>query len=105
MSGVTDCYQPLERKMQLTAALSRGAGGIRNPVCIITKNFLVTRDADLLAELAKYNAVGRSTFRSLRWTQLLRQSWNRVRRCQKLAWKLYAFCMKPAFLPGFWPRP
>jgi DNA repair photolyase len=57
MSGVTDCYQPLERKMQLTRRCLEVLAEFRNPTCIITKNFLVTRDVDLLAELAKYNAI------------------------------------------------
>jgi DNA repair photolyase len=57
MSGVTDCYQPLERKMKLTRRCLGVLAEFRNPVCIITKNFLVTRDVDLLAELAKHNAV------------------------------------------------
>lgn len=56
MSGVTDCYQPLERKMGLTRRCLEVLAEFRNPVCIITKNFLVTRDVDLLSELAKYNA-------------------------------------------------
>ncbi len=57
MSGVTDCYQPLERKFQLTRRCLEVLLEFRNPVCIITKNFLVTRDVDLLAQLAKFNAV------------------------------------------------
>jgi DNA repair photolyase len=57
MSGVTDCYQPLERKMLLTRRCLEVLAEFRNPVCIITKNFLVTRDVDLLAELARHNAV------------------------------------------------
>jgi DNA repair photolyase len=57
MSGVTDCYQPLERKMRLTRGCLEVLAEFRNPTCIITKNFLVTRDVDLLAELAKYNAI------------------------------------------------
>jgi DNA repair photolyase len=57
MSGVTDCYQPLERKMQLTRRCLEVLAEFRNPVCIITKNFLVTRDVDLLAELARHDAV------------------------------------------------
>jgi DNA repair photolyase len=57
MSGVTDCYQPLERKMQLTRRCLEVLAEFRNPTCIITKNFLVTRDVDLLSELAKHNAV------------------------------------------------
>ena len=56
MSGVTDCYQPLERKFQLTRRCLEVLLEFRNPVCVITKNYLVTRDVDLLAELAKFNA-------------------------------------------------
>ena len=57
MSGVTDCYQPLERKMRLTRGCLEVLLEFRNPVCIITKNFLVTRDVDLLSELAKFDAI------------------------------------------------
>jgi DNA repair photolyase len=57
MSGVTDCYQPVERKLKLTRRCLEVLAEFRNPVAIITKNFLVTRDVDLLSELAKFNAV------------------------------------------------
>jgi DNA repair photolyase len=57
MSGVTDCYQPLERKMRLTRGCLEVLLEFRNPVCVITKNFLVTRDMDLLAGMAKFDAV------------------------------------------------
>lgn len=53
MSGVTDCYQPVERKLKLTRRCLEVLLEFRNPVAIITKNFLVTRDIDLLAELAR----------------------------------------------------
>src|SRR5687767_11630529 len=56
MSAVTDCYQPIERKLQLTRRCLAVLAEFRNPVGIITKNHLVTRDIDLLSELAKYNA-------------------------------------------------
>ena len=56
MSGVTDCYQPLERKFQLTRRCLEVLAEFRNPVCIITKNFLVTRDVEMLAELSRFNA-------------------------------------------------
>jgi DNA repair photolyase len=55
MSGVTDCYQPVERKLKLTRRCLEVLLEFRNPVAIITKNFLVTRDIDLLSELAKYD--------------------------------------------------
>jgi DNA repair photolyase len=55
MSGVTDCYQPVERKLKLTRRCLEVLAEFRNPVAIITKNFLVTRDIDVLSELAKFN--------------------------------------------------
>jgi DNA repair photolyase len=57
MSGVTDCYQPVERRLQLTRRCLAVLAEFRNPVSIITKNFLVTRDLDLLRELAAHQAV------------------------------------------------
>lgn len=57
MSGVTDCYQPVERRLQLTRKCLAVLAEFRNPVCIITKNYLVTRDLDFLSELAAHNAV------------------------------------------------
>lgn len=56
MSGVTDCYQPIERKLQLTRQCLQVAAECRQPMGIVTKNALVARDLDLLAELAHYNA-------------------------------------------------
>src|SRR5438034_7741377 len=44
MSGVTDCYQPIERKLQLTRSCPAVIAKVRNPVGILTKNKLVTRD-------------------------------------------------------------
>src|SRR5215210_6623742 len=58
MSGVTDCYQPVERRLKLTRGCLEVLAEFRNPVIIITKNFLVTRDIDLLAQLAQRQAVG-----------------------------------------------
>lgn len=54
MSGVTDCYQPVEGKLKLTRLCLEVLLEFRNPVAIITKNFLVTRDIDVLSELAKH---------------------------------------------------
>jgi DNA repair photolyase len=56
MSGVTDCYQPIERKLELTRRCLAVLSEFRNPVAIITKNHLVTRDIDLLSALAKHGA-------------------------------------------------
>jgi DNA repair photolyase len=57
MSGVTDCYQPVERRLQLTRRCLAVLAEFRNPVSLITKNHLVTRDIDLLSELAAHQAV------------------------------------------------
>jgi DNA repair photolyase len=57
MSGVTDCYQPVERRLKLTRGCLEVLAECRQPVGIITKNFLVTRDIDLLQELARHQAV------------------------------------------------
>lgn len=54
MSGVTDCYQPIERKLELTRRCLRVLADFRNPASIITKNHLVTRDADILGEMAAW---------------------------------------------------
>jgi DNA repair photolyase len=56
MSGVTDPYQPIERRLKLTRRCLEVLAEFRNPVAIITKNLLVTRDVDLLGELARYEA-------------------------------------------------
>lgn len=52
MSGVTDCYQPVERRLGLTRRCLGVLAEFGNPVSIITKNHLVTRDLDLLAPMA-----------------------------------------------------
>ena len=56
LSGVTDPYQPIERKLQLTRRCLEVLAEFRNPVIIVTKNQLVTRDIDLLRELASFDA-------------------------------------------------
>src|SRR5881409_32600 len=57
ISGVTDPYQPIERKLQITRRCLAVLAEFRNPTAIITKNHLVTRDIDILSELAKYDAI------------------------------------------------
>ncbi|MDP8901533.1 MAG: PA0069 family radical SAM protein [Actinomycetota bacterium] len=56
MSGVTDPYQPVERRLGITRGCLEVLAGFRNPVVVVTKNHLVTRDIDVLSELAKYGA-------------------------------------------------
>src|SRR5215472_16700994 len=55
-SGVTDPYQPVERKLRITRGCLDVLAKFRNPVAIITKNHLVTRDLDILRELIQCNA-------------------------------------------------
>jgi len=56
-SGVTDCYQPAERKFRLTRGCLEVALESRQPIGIITKNALVVRDLDLLREMAALSLV------------------------------------------------
>ncbi len=56
-SGVTDCYQPLEAKLRITRGLLEVCAAFRQPVSIITKNRMITRDIDVLRELASHSAV------------------------------------------------
>jgi DNA repair photolyase len=57
MSGVTDPYQPVEKELRITRGCLEVLAKYRNPVAIITKNRLVTRDVDLLRGLTNFNAV------------------------------------------------
>lgn len=55
LSGNTDCYQPAERKFEITRQLLQVCLKYRNPVGIITKNSLILRDIDILTELNALN--------------------------------------------------
>jgi DNA repair photolyase len=57
LSGNTDCYQPVERKLKITRSLLEVFLEYRHPVGIITKNNLILRDIDLLARMAELNLV------------------------------------------------
>jgi DNA repair photolyase len=56
LSGVTDPYQPIEKRLRITRGCLEVLTKFRNPVAIITKNRLVARDIDLLRELAGHDA-------------------------------------------------
>jgi len=56
LCGVTDAYQPVERRLKLTRGCLKVLAECRNPVAVVTKNRLVTRDIDLLMELARHQA-------------------------------------------------
>ncbi len=56
LSGNTDCYQPVERHLRLTRRCLEVFAELRNPVGVITKSALVTRDIDILSDLARADA-------------------------------------------------
>jgi len=57
LSGNTDCFQPIERKLGITRKLLEVFLKFKNPVAIITKNSLIERDLDILTELNKLQLV------------------------------------------------
>ena len=57
LSGNTDCYQPIERKLKITRRLLEVCLKYKHPVSILTKNGLVQRDLDILTQLAEQNLV------------------------------------------------
>lgn len=56
LSGVTDCYQPVERDLRLTRQCLEVLAEFKNPFAVVTKNRLVLRDLDLLVPMAKLDA-------------------------------------------------
>jgi DNA repair photolyase len=56
IGSATDAYQPVERRLKLTRRCLEVFAEFRNPLGVVTKSALVTRDADLLAELAAHRA-------------------------------------------------
>lgn len=57
LSGNTDCYQPVERKLKITRGCLEVFLRFRNPTGVITKSAMVARDADVLKEMAKWKLV------------------------------------------------
>jgi DNA repair photolyase len=57
LSGVTDAYQPIERRLEITRRCIEVFAEFRNPISIITKSALVTRDIDLFKQLAEESAI------------------------------------------------
>lgn len=57
LSGNTDCYQPIERKLGITRAILEVMLRYRHPVSIISKNNLILRDLDILSELSRLDLV------------------------------------------------
>ncbi len=57
LSGNTDCYQPIEGKLEITRDILKTFWKYRHPVSVITKNSLILRDLDILKQLAAHNLV------------------------------------------------
>jgi DNA repair photolyase len=57
LSGNTDCYQPAERHFRLTRACLEVLAEFRNPAGIVTKNYLVTRDIDIMKKFSEWNGI------------------------------------------------
>jgi DNA repair photolyase len=55
MGTNTDPYQPVERELKITRSIIRVLSDFNNPVGIVTKNHLVTRDIDILGDMARRN--------------------------------------------------
>lgn len=52
ISGVTDCYQPCERRFELTRGCLAVAREANQPIGMVTKNALVLRDLDILQPMS-----------------------------------------------------
>ncbi len=57
MSGVTDVYQPIEKELRITRKCLEVLAKFRNPAGLITKNYLVTRDIDVLSRLNDFGCI------------------------------------------------
>ncbi|MEK9506211.1 PA0069 family radical SAM protein [Gaopeijia maritima] len=57
LSGATDPWQPVERRLRVTRRCLEVFAEARHPVGVITKNDGVVRDLDLLLSLAEHDAV------------------------------------------------
>lgn len=57
ISGNTDCYQPIERKLKITRSVLEVCLKYKHPVSLITKNALITRDIDILKQLTAHKLV------------------------------------------------
>ena len=55
MGTNTDPYQPVERELKITRQILRVLSDFNHPVGIVTKNHMITRDIDILADMARRN--------------------------------------------------
>lgn len=108
LSGNTDCYQPIEKELEITRQMLEILWKYRHPVGIITKNSLVLRDLDILTEMSKHQLVHVAISINTR-NEVLRQymeprtasSFSRFRTVQKLAEAgVPTFVMISPIIPG-----
>lgn len=57
LSGNTDCYQPIERELEITRKILEVCLAYRHPVSILSKNALVLRDLDLFIKMNELNLI------------------------------------------------
>lgn len=57
LSGNTDCYQPVERELEITRKILEVCLEYRHPVSILSKNALVLRDLDLFIKMNELNLI------------------------------------------------
>ena len=62
-SGVTDCYQPIEAAYGITRQCLEVCREMANPIGVVTRGFLVVRDAELLADI--HRVAGAKVFISI----------------------------------------
>lgn len=57
LSGNTDCYQPVERTLEITRKILEVCLAYRHPVAILSKNALLMRDLDLFIQMNELNLI------------------------------------------------
>ena len=57
LGNITDCYQPVEKRLGITREILKLMLEYRHPVSLVTKSSLIERDLDVLEHLAEQNLV------------------------------------------------
>lgn len=57
LGNVTDCYQPIEKRLEITREILKVMLKYKHPVSIVTKSKLIERDLDILEPLAEQRLV------------------------------------------------
>ena len=86
LSGNTDCYQPVERKLKITRGCLEVFLRFRNPAGVITKSAMVARDVDVLRKW-RSGTWSASRFPSPRWTLRWPRAWSRAQGHPRSGWK------------------